>query len=180
MKAIMHWRPYLIWTETPFTIYTDHINLLYWKSPCKLNWQTACWHSEPQDYHFTLEHVPGKTHMAADALSWPPGSDEGKQDNQQITMLPEATFIWVADADSDGSLENMITDCQNQYTSTMKEWEDIYPIKSTKTQSLPWHNGPTARHPGQDETVRWINWEYYWPSACSWIQDYVKGCATCQ
>jgi len=37
MKAIMHWRPYLIWTETPFTIYTDHANLLYWKSPCKLN-----------------------------------------------------------------------------------------------------------------------------------------------
>jgi len=37
MKAITHWRPYLIWTETPFTIYTDHTNLLYWKSPCKLN-----------------------------------------------------------------------------------------------------------------------------------------------
>ena len=27
MKAIMHWRPYLIWTEKPFTIYTDHANL---------------------------------------------------------------------------------------------------------------------------------------------------------
>jgi len=37
MKAITHWRPYLIWTETPFTIYTDHTNLLYWKSPRKLN-----------------------------------------------------------------------------------------------------------------------------------------------
>jgi len=37
MKAITHWRPYLIWTEEPFTIYTDHANLLYWKSPCKLN-----------------------------------------------------------------------------------------------------------------------------------------------
>jgi len=37
MKAITHWRPYLIWTETPFTIYTDHANLLYWKSPHKLN-----------------------------------------------------------------------------------------------------------------------------------------------
>jgi len=78
MKAITHWRPYLIWTETPFTIYMDHANLLYWKSPHKLNQQTACWHSELQDYHFTLEHVPRKTHTAADALSRPPGSDEGK------------------------------------------------------------------------------------------------------
>jgi len=37
MKAITHWRPYLIWTEDPFTIYMDHANLLYWKSPHKLN-----------------------------------------------------------------------------------------------------------------------------------------------
>ena len=33
IKAITHWRPYLIWTEEPFTIHTDHANLLYWKSP---------------------------------------------------------------------------------------------------------------------------------------------------
>jgi len=37
MKAITHWRPYLIWTEEPFTIYIGHTNLLYWKSPHKLN-----------------------------------------------------------------------------------------------------------------------------------------------
>jgi len=69
MKAITHWRPYLIWTEGPFTIYMDHANLLYWKSSQKLNCRTAHWHSELQDYHFILEHVPGKTHIAADALS---------------------------------------------------------------------------------------------------------------
>jgi len=63
----------------------------------------------------------------------------------------------------------MITDCQNQYASTMIEWEDTYPIKSIETQTLPfwkdtneqrlvippndslkrrlmqiWHDGPTA------------------------------------
>ena len=41
IKAITHWRPYLIWTQDPFTIVTDHANLLYWKSPRKLNRQTA-------------------------------------------------------------------------------------------------------------------------------------------
>jgi len=75
--------------------------------------------------------------MAADALSCPPESDEGKDDNQQITILPQSTFIRIADADSDGSLESMITDCQNQYTSTMKEWENVYPIKSIETSSRP-------------------------------------------
>jgi len=73
--------------------------------------------------------------MAADALSQPLGSNKGKQDNQQITILPEATFVWIADADSDNSLESMITDCQNQYKSTMREWEDTYPIRSIETQT---------------------------------------------
>jgi RNase H-like domain found in reverse transcriptase len=46
MKAITHWRPYLIWTKEPFKIYTDHANLLYWKSPRKLNCRTTRWHGE--------------------------------------------------------------------------------------------------------------------------------------
>ena len=120
-------------------------------------------------------------------------------------MLPQATFIQIADADSDNSLENEITDCQNQYSTTMKEWENIYPIQVIETLSqtfwkdtneqwlvIPpndllkrclmkvWHDSPTAGHPGQDEMVQRINCEYYWPSVRSWIQEYVKGCATCQ
>jgi hypothetical protein len=37
IRAITHWQPYLIWTKEPFTILTDHVNLLHWKSPRKLN-----------------------------------------------------------------------------------------------------------------------------------------------
>jgi RNase H-like domain found in reverse transcriptase/Reverse transcriptase (RNA-dependent DNA polymerase) len=69
IKAISHWRPYLIWTKEPFTILTDHANLLHWKSPQKLNRHTTQWHGELQDYNFKLQHIPGKLHMAADALS---------------------------------------------------------------------------------------------------------------
>jgi RNase H-like domain found in reverse transcriptase/Reverse transcriptase (RNA-dependent DNA polymerase)/Zinc knuckle len=46
MKVIIHWRPYLIWTKEPFKIFTDHANLLHWKSPRKLNRRTARWHGE--------------------------------------------------------------------------------------------------------------------------------------
>jgi RNase H-like domain found in reverse transcriptase len=31
IKALTHWRHYLVWTKKPFTIQTDHTNLLYWK-----------------------------------------------------------------------------------------------------------------------------------------------------
>ena len=36
IKAIQNWRAYLIWTERPFIIETDHKNLTYWKEPKKL------------------------------------------------------------------------------------------------------------------------------------------------
>jgi hypothetical protein len=72
IKALANWRPYLIWTETPFIVRMDHANLLHWKEPQNLNCRTARWHAVLQDYNFKIEHVPGKDHQAADALSRPP------------------------------------------------------------------------------------------------------------
>jgi RNase H-like domain found in reverse transcriptase len=129
IKAISHWRPYLIWTKEPFTILTDHANLLHWESPRKLNRHTACWHGELQDYNFKLQHVPGKLHTTADTLSRPAGADEGKDDNQQMTMIPEAAFIRLAGPDSDRSIEHTITIVQNQHRTLMEEWAGIYPIE---------------------------------------------------
>jgi hypothetical protein len=37
IKALTHWRHYLVWTKEPFRIQTDHANLLYWKLARKLN-----------------------------------------------------------------------------------------------------------------------------------------------
>jgi len=42
VKALEHWRLYLIWTEKPFIIKTDYENLMYWKSLKKLTGRTAC------------------------------------------------------------------------------------------------------------------------------------------
>jgi RNase H-like domain found in reverse transcriptase len=129
IKAISHWRPYLIWTKEPFTILTDHANLLHWKSPRKLNHCTAQWHRELQDYNFKLQHVPGKLHTTADALSHPTGADEGKDNNQRMTMIPKAAFIQLAGPNSDGSIEHTILIVQNQNHTLMEEWTDIYPIE---------------------------------------------------
>ena len=168
----------------------DHANLLYWKSLRKLNRRTAWWHGELQDYNFEIVHTPGKVHMAADALSRPPGADEGKDDNQEITMIPESTFIRVTDEDSPGSIEHRIVEAQIQNKSTMTSWEKqglIYATptingnmwKDTKQHHLAippnpqiqrevlrfWHDGPTRGHPGRDETTRKITQHYFWPGA---------------
>src|SRR5487761_659493 len=205
LKAITHWRPYLIWTPEPFTIVTDHANLLHWKSPRKLNRRTARWHGELQDYNFEIIHTPGKVHMAADALSRPPGVDEGKDDNQEITMIPESAFIRVTDGDSPGSIEHRITWAQNQDESTMTSWKNQGLTYATPTVDgkiwkdveqhrlvIPtnpqirrevirfWHDGPARGYPERDKTTRKITQHYFWPGARTWVADYVKGCAVCQ
>jgi hypothetical protein len=145
IKAITHWRPYLIWTREPFTILTDHANLLHWKSPRKLNRRTARWHGELQDYNFKLQHTPGKLHTAADALSRPAGADEGKEDNQQMTMIPETAFIRLAGPDSDGSIEHTITIVQNHNQSLMEEWTGIYPIERIDNPGKPFWRDTKGR-----------------------------------
>jgi hypothetical protein len=115
----------------------DHANLLHWKSPRKLNRHTAHWHGELQDYNFKLQHVPGKLHTAADALSRPPDADEGKDDNQQMTMIPKAAFIRLAGPNSDGSIEHMITIIQNHNRTLMEEWTDLFPIECIDNPDEP-------------------------------------------
>ena len=85
IQSIVHWRHYLGWTKEPFTILTDHKNLQYWKSPQKLNIIMARWHADLQEYDYEILYILGKTNIPADALSRPPGVDQGKEDNQDVT-----------------------------------------------------------------------------------------------
>jgi hypothetical protein len=75
--------------------------------------------------------------MAADALSYPLGADKGKDNNQQMTMIPEAAFIRLAGPDSDGSIEHTITIIQNHNCNLMDEWEKTYPIECVDNLDEP-------------------------------------------
>src|SRR6266566_8730855 len=92
MKSLAHWRLYLGWTKEPFTIMMDHANLQYWKSPRNLNQRTARWHANLQEYDYDIQHVPGKANISADALSRPPSINQGRDDNQGVTVLPIEKF----------------------------------------------------------------------------------------
>jgi hypothetical protein len=129
MKSLAHWQPYLGWMKEPFTILTDHANLQYWKSPHNLNRRTTRWHADLQEYDYEIQHIPGKANVPADFLSRPPDVDQGKDDNQGITILPESRFINMAKLDTPLSPEER---------QTLMTWA---------------HDHPMAGHPGRDETI---------------------------
>jgi hypothetical protein len=107
-----------------------------------------------------------------------------------MTMIPEAAFIGLVGPDSEGSIEHTITIIQNQNRSLMEEWTNLYPIECIDNPDEPfwrdikgcrlvippdqglkrklmnvWHEGSVNGHPGQDEMMRRINREYFWPGA---------------
>jgi hypothetical protein len=92
LKAIEHWRAYLIWTKEPFVIETDHKNLTHWKSPRKLTGRTACWHEKLQDYNFKIVHVQGKDNTPANTLSRP-REEERTTEDKQLSLLPPECFV---------------------------------------------------------------------------------------
>jgi len=196
MKSIDHWRPYLIWTKEPFVIETDHKNLTYWKSPRKLTGRTARWHEKLQDYNFRIVHVQGKNNTPADALSRP-NEDDRQQEERKITLLPSETFLNLADTGNKDSLEHLLVQEQGRHSEWLKEqggqyakgttlWttEDgrslIPPSDTLKRRIMhAYHNGLIG-HPGRDEMTRKVLKKFSWPGARRWIEQYVKGCATCQ
>jgi len=104
VKSLDHWRPYLIWTEKPFIIETDHENLTYWKAPKKLMRQTAQWHEKLQDYNFRIVHITGKTNTPADTLSHPNGLKH-QEPVKEVMLIPQEVFLNLFEVGSDGWVE---------------------------------------------------------------------------
>ena len=82
-----------------------------------------------QEYDYVIQHMPGKNNIVADALSRPSEVDQGKEDNQNITVIPPTKFIDVA------IIEDNIS----------KEDKQCFMILT--------HNHPSTGHPGRDKTI---------------------------
>jgi hypothetical protein len=132
IKSLHHWHPHLARTEEPVTVLTDHANLTYWKELRKVNCRLARWFGELQDYNLCIQHVPGKTHTAPDMLSRPPGTDLGRNDNQDVTLLRDELFVRVFESNEDPpelmDILNRLEDSQKKHKDLMKLWAEQHRI----------------------------------------------------
>ena len=136
--------------------------------------------------------------MAPDMLSRPPGADQGKQDIADIIHLPPSMFMATAKA-QDNMLKEKVKKAQQSHLAEMELWCNTQGVrKLPKGYTKGWrlavlsglvlqcklmaqfHNSPTTRHLGGDNTLALISQHYWWPGMNTWIEWYVAGCAHCQ
>ncbi|MBW0576845.1 hypothetical protein O181_116560, partial [Austropuccinia psidii MF-1] len=42
-----------------------------------------------------------------------------------------------------------------------------------------WHDCPLDGHPGKEETLKLVKWDFHWPGMTKFIKDYVSSCKQC-
>ncbi len=69
VMALKNWQPLLAGSPHKIIIYSDHLNLQYWKTPQWISRRVAREVLELSKYDFEIRHIPGKQNGRADALS---------------------------------------------------------------------------------------------------------------
>ena len=69
VKALRHWRPLLAGSPHKIKVFSDHMNLQYWRNPQKISRRVAREVLELADYDIEIHHLKGSTNGQADALS---------------------------------------------------------------------------------------------------------------
>jgi len=93
VMALKNWRPLLVGSPHKIIIYSDHLNLQYWRLPQRISRRVAREVLELSEYDFEIRHLPGRLNGRADALSRRPGYDQGEDDNKDIVVLPDRVFV---------------------------------------------------------------------------------------
>ncbi len=94
--ALKNWRPLLAGSPHKIIIYSDHLNLQYWRLPQRISRRVAREVLELSEYDFEICHLPGRLNGRADALSRCPGYDQGENDNKDVVVLPDRVFVRAA------------------------------------------------------------------------------------
>ena len=170
VKALRNWRPLLASSLHKIKIFSNHLNLQYWRDPQKISRRVAREVLELADYDYKIHHLKGKENGRADALSRRPDYDQGEGDNEGVTVLPDAVFVKVARED------------QKQDEDVILPWADPHQLKQVAGR---WekqgryvvtggdqekraiihdhHDLPAHRHPGISRTIDLVQRHYWWP-----------------
>ncbi len=205
--AFRNWHPLLAGSPQKVVIYSDHLNLQYWRSPQKISRRVAREVLELSEYDFEIHHIAGKMNRRADTLSRRPDYDQGEDDNRDVVVLPDKLFVRANTVEQAPQLIQILTKedthpedpIYQQNEDVLKPWVDAHRLKKVEgtwykegkrvvtgglhdkhTIVEAHHTSPVYGHPGIKRTAQLVGRQYWWPQLIRDVMDYVKGCAECQ
>ncbi len=92
VMALKNWWPLLAGSPHKIIIYSNHLNLQYWKTPQRILQRVAREVLELSEYDFKIRHIPGKQNSQVDALSRWPDYNTREHDNANVIVLPKWVF----------------------------------------------------------------------------------------
>jgi hypothetical protein len=174
VKALRNWRPLLAGSPHDIRVFSDHMNLQYWRDPQKISQQVACEFLELQEFPIKIHHVKGKSNGRANALSRRPDYNQGEQDNANVTVLPDQLFI--------RALIEIGMEHDKQDEQVLHKWVDAHKLKKiegiwykngrrlitevgsgTRAVIAAHHDAPVHRHPRIARTIQLIERDSWWP-----------------
>jgi hypothetical protein len=133
VNTLEHWQHFLAGSPHKVVVYTDHLNLQYWREPHKISRRVARQVLRLAEYDIELKHIPGKTNGRADALSRRPDYDQGSNDNENITVLPDKLFARATQID-EGPINK-----EAQDEEELRLWVDPHGLR--KVEQVWWKDG---------------------------------------
>src|ERR1700709_2580866 len=205
LRALKAWRHYLEGNPHPVIVFTDHKNLLYFRTAQQLTTRQSRWQLTLSEFDLEFHHIPGTKLAAPDALSRPPDHFSNIEPNPMTTLLPDSLFVKLIDTEfssalSKSSLDDPIFIAAQQaldglsappMRSALSDWRIdgnilffngrpyVPPDRRHRILTLH-HDHPTAGHPGRDKTEELVKRDFSRPGMGTYIRKYVEGCALCQ
>lgn len=207
IDAFKVWRQYVISTNTPVTVYTDHRNLQFFMTSKTLNRRQARWASFLADFSFVIVYRPGTQQGKTDALSRRAEfslqpSDPAVQQQYQ-TLLTSAhfqiaalTFAIPTDDDlrtaistalpADPFYISILSSLSTNPNFTLHDsflfhQHQLYvPEGACRTKILQLcHDSPMAGHYGVAKTIELLKRQFWWPKLYPSIRAFIASCPTC-
>jgi len=191
VMALKNWRPLLAGSPHKIIIYSDHLNLQYWRLPQRISCRVAREVLELSEYDFEIRHLPGRLNGRADTLSRRPGYDQGENDNKDVIVLPDHVFVRGGTTQHAPPMRKIVVQEEMEATDpiyaqeeeVLKPWIDAHRLKKIegtwykdgrrvvtgrmehkRTFIQAHHDAPVYGHPGINKTYQLASRRYWWPN----------------
>ncbi|MBW0475558.1 hypothetical protein O181_015273 [Austropuccinia psidii MF-1] len=183
VRALKHWRSFVLSLSSSFEFLTDHSSLQYFMSSKVLTCPQAHWAEFLSEFHFTITYCPGRLATLPDSLShWDVYPERGldfisnnPQNFHQVIKqdgIQESRFFSIK--------VEIFSDLVDKIQKELLLFKDRVVIPSNEEIQLnilqKCHDSPLAGHPGQEKTLKLIKREFYLAGINQLIKEYVSSC----